>query len=475
VSEEQWINLPVDDDYVEDSIGSKERLGPARFKVKFKKASLAGFRVKIIPKGGDHEKYSAAERKRNSNFRVRVSASATNNAQKEVVLEKEVFLSAAGGNEYKIQAKYKKTEVESGLLLSSRRKLFYQVMSMTGISAGSTATLEQAFWNPGKKFFIEMRKRGGTPHVKYLPCLDGDNDDDFIRSSAKGYQLKKYKPYAFGVNFVNYIATPEELEIERAVNFTLPSKISQWNAGDQEWTVKLPSNLWYELDPADDAKRRWLKGCELWFEPDAAPGTKEIVPIAAGDIVPSGAKTGAHGGRKELKVRVPVNDANRNLFTERKGKWKIKLKLLFVRGFSAGFAYNAINLIAIATKAWWNDSTSGAEYVLNHEIGHKVGMVADGKGKSPDTHAHLYGDKRGVNDQDHQGPHCSNGAAWDASKKRGKRWSGTPKCVMFGATGIGGTRAPPEFCDECAPIVRKLDLSDTRLLQTGFRISMDEY
>lgn len=475
MSTEQWINLPEDDDYVADSIKSKERLGTARFKVKFKKASLSGFRVKIIPQGGDHESYSKKERNRNENFRVRVTGSATNGAKKEVVLDKRVYLNAAGGNKYKIQAKYKKKVIESGLELESRRKLLYQVMSMKGIAAGPTDTMEKAFWEPSKKFFIEMKKQGGNATVDYIPCLDGQNHDKFIRSSAKGYTLAKYKPYAFGINFVEYIATPEEITLEREVSFTLPSKISKWSPSDRIWTIKLPGKLWYELDPDDDRNMRWLKGCSLWFEPDGSPGVKNKMRVLKSDLTPSGAKHGAYGGRSELKVRIHVDEAERGLLFSRKGKWKIRLKLICVKGFSAGFAYTGINLVAIATKSWWNDSTGGAAYVLNHEVGHKIGMVADGKLKSPDSHANLYGEKRGVNDQDHKGPHCSKGAAWDATKKRGKRWSGTPGCVMFGATGIGGKRAPVEFCGDCAPIVRKLDLSADVLKQRGFKISMEEY
>src|SRR5690606_39232436 len=190
MSEEQWINLPEDDDFVADSIKSKERLGSARFKVKFKKASLAGFRVKVIPLGGkDHESYSKGERNRNENFRVRVTGSASNQGKTEVVLDKKVFLNAAGGNKYKIQAQYKKKVVESGLELETRRKLLYQVMAMRGITAGSTATMEQAFWQPGKKYFVEMKKQGATATVAYIPCLDGANHAKFIRASAAGYTL----------------------------------------------------------------------------------------------------------------------------------------------------------------------------------------------------------------------------------------------------------------------------------------------
>src|SRR5690606_9116803 len=138
------------------------------------------------------------------------------------------FLNAAGGNQYKIGALYKKKEVHSALVLESRRKLLYQVMSMAGIAAGSTASLEAAFWQPSKKYFIEMKKQGPVASIKHFPVLDGTNRSDFIRAAAKGYTLKKYKPYAFAVAFVEYIAKPEPVTIEKEVSFTLPGKTAKW-------------------------------------------------------------------------------------------------------------------------------------------------------------------------------------------------------------------------------------------------------
>ncbi|MBT8070341.1 MAG: hypothetical protein KJO80_07905, partial [Gammaproteobacteria bacterium] len=71
--------------------------------------------------------------------------------------------------------------------------------------------------------------------------------------------------------------------------------------------------------------------------------------------------------------------------------------------------------------------------------------------------------------------HCTKGAAWDATKARGRRWSGNPGCVMFGSNAIGANKAPKEFCSDCSKIVRKLDLSGATLKLGGFKVSMDEY
>lgn len=97
-------------------------------------------------------------------------------------------------------------------------------------------------------------------------------------------------------------------------------------------------------------------------------------------------------------------------------------------------------------------------------MGHRFGMVAyghrsdiDGHRKLPDGPANFYSDATGVNYGGHRGPHCGKGATYDSATDW---WSGDPKCVMFGANGIGSNDAPKEYCDECTPIVRKLDLSE---------------
>jgi hypothetical protein len=105
----------------------------------------------------------------------------------------------------------------------------------------------------------------------------------------------------------------------------------------------------------------------------------------------------------------------------------------------------------------------------------EISASAAMKNTLPNSHPNLYGDIRGTNDQDHQGPHCSKGAAWDSTKPRGQRWSGSPGCTMFGATGIGANKAPEGFCSDCSKLVRKLDLTGPTLKLGGFRVSMDEY
>jgi len=496
MSKEQWVNLPRESKFVEDKIKKKRRLDFVRIIVKFKKESLSTYRLKINKVGGnDFEDYEVNEKRRNINFQIRgMPGVVTNDGKKEIACTYDIYLNAAGDNEYEIEATHKGKTVTGTWSYKSRRKLFYQVMKMRGCPTVPMTKMEDEFWKPARKHYIEMKKKGAESTVKFIPCLDGSNATEFIKESAKGYTLKTHKPFAFGITFVNYAATPEDKSITRSIDFTLPSRAAQRRLGTQTLTFDVGSQLWFELDPDDDARKRWYRRIWLWFEPDSNPAAKQYVRIRKRMVEPTGAKLNTYGGRRELKITFPQNTIRRNASTEKEGKWKVRMDLTLVRGFSAGFAYNGINLLGICTKVWWRDKElSGAPQVVVHEVGHKVGMAAHGdrlaygdtveaildsfarKNTLPNSHSDLYGDIRGTNNQDHLGPHCAKGASWDPTKARGERWSGNPGCVMFGATSLGGTASPITFCSDCSKNVRKLDLTGPSLKLGGFKISMEEW
>lgn len=479
---EQWVNLPRESQYVEDEISDIKRLDFVRFKVKFKKALLSGYKLEIRKVGGaNFENYEANEQKRNINFKVvGLPGVLTNDGATEVTYEYEIYLNAAGDNEYEIVATHKGKEVTSPFTVKSRRKLFYQVMKMQTCPTVSMKRMEDEFWNPGRKHYIKMKKKGAKSTVKLIPCLDDKTDDEFIKESAKGYTLHTHKPYAFGMTFVNYIATPEVLTITKEAKFT---------PGNPEWTVDLDRYLWWELSPKDDLFNRWYIDIQLWFEPDSNPAAKDIAKIPKSMVEPFGPAKGAYGGRKQIKFNTPDFCFSKGFLKQTAGKWKVQMKLVCVEGFSGGFAYNNINLLAICTKAWWNPSIDGAVQTVIHEVGHKVGMVAHGdkpaygstpaeisasaarKNTLPNAPPKLYGDVRGTNDQEHMGSHCAKGATFEV----GQGWSGSPGCTMFGADAIGANKTPEGFCSDCSKAVRKLDLSYLTLKLGGFRVSMDDY
>lgn len=127
-------------------------------------------------------------------------------------------------------------------------------------------------------------------------------------------------------------------------------------------------------------------------------------------------------------------------------------------------------MTSISRRPLWEDMTSATrEQVWNHEVGHRFGMTAYGNKKAhhgtnirgfqnlPDGPSSFYYDiSDNKNYGGHRGPHCGKGAVYN---KASDNWSGTPACVMFGANAIGSNSTPKEYCNDCEPIVRKLDLS----------------
>lgn len=130
---------------------------------------------------------------------------------------------------------------------------------------------------------------------------------------------------------------------------------------------------------------------------------------------------------------------------------------------TGGFSYpSGFALTTCCTKSWFEAKTpSGSDVIWNHEVGHRMNMVAYGdkttearRRKTPDAPPTIYGETP-TNQRGHQGPHCSKGATYSATAG----WSGTAGCVLFGATSLGGISSPLTYCDKCTDIVRKLDLS----------------
>jgi hypothetical protein len=139
---------------------------------------------------------------------------------------------------------------------------------------------------------------------------------------------------------------------------------------------------------------------------------------------------------------------------------RLRLRLSAVEGFSGGWSVSRTGVIVVATMGHWVKAKDDRECILLHELGHFIGMVANGKVFAPIAPAHYY------TGQGHKGPHCSVGVTPRTTGllKRKTKWTGSPQCVMFGSTAAYDEAdkrhaSPVHFCDACKPVVKKLDLS----------------
>jgi len=510
----QYVNLPQDAKIAEAAGKDIKRLDFVRIKVTFQKSNMSGFRLVCKCLGGEKfENYEEDEKDRNINFKVRgLPRVLTNDGKTEVKFNYDLCLNAAGGNEYELEATHKGKTIKTSAKIESRRMLFYQTFVMVEPNKGpvpsvSTSKMETEFKGNGdNKYYIEMKKMADKSEVGFVKCKHDRNTTEVIKTIAKEYELEDLYPYAFGIAFVNYIATPKDHIVNRDVS----GLVAGLSPTSRNMIVELDKYLWYLLDDDDDWVDMWFKDLKLEFtpaaNPEGGPVTPTVLTINKRNVSPEGPKLRTYGGHKKLKIKFSEHRIRTSILNKN-GTWKLKGTIVTVKGYAAGSAFRGINLLLIATKAWWRDSDlSGVPNTIIHEVGHKVGMVAHGdtaigdkiidkalspnsktsaqgwaefnselsrKMKLPNSHDKLYGDNRGVNDKGHKGPHCEEGGpSYNAVSEE---WSGSPGCVMFGATSIGNNKAPGSFCGKCAKQVRKLDLSGKALKTGGFRVSMENY
>ncbi|MBI4955387.1 MAG: hypothetical protein HY908_25415 [Myxococcales bacterium] len=528
---EQWVNLDKDPKWVEDDITSEARVGHLHFEAKFSKgAKLVNFKIKVKEQP-NNATYNAQEKARNLNFTVQQGAGAASNLSKKTVkLERNVSLPAAGGNEYIVRAKYKQEQVESTKAVAARRRLFYYSVKMDSATLpaaeaiGDPATiltnLETDYWDPAKNYYLKLVKKGDATMALTKCLLMGEEDETGAtisnswgatraglladaKTALAGSRpdLQKRKPFNFVSVWCNYIATKGKTIINQeavtatgaVASATLPSwfgKLFGAKMANQTIYVLASEFLWHGLDDTDDANQNWLETVELDFE-DAA-GARSRIAIPNNRVTIADAARFAFGGHAWLQIDLTDADmagVRRRVFGQVTGRFRLRVKVRTVAGWTLGFAVPATNVIVVADKSQWQTVTdSGKKYVLNHEFGHKIGMTSQGgaaqtfnnenAANMPDAPASLYGNIHlgpTDNSRGHTGNHCGEGATWTAgafnaaTNRFDGTWTGAPACVMFGMDGVWDTAtntivpAPPGYCANCEPIVRKLDLGNAML------------
>ncbi|GAB4229322.1 MAG: hypothetical protein OHK0028_03360 [Deltaproteobacteria bacterium] len=480
-----WVNLEKKDVFAKDGIPSKSHMTQwVGVTVRFREIFGEDFKMRLVPwppgSGNKNAVYSENERKRNTNFRFwKIPLQRKEGKDKKVFLQESAHLRPSGGDQYKIEAKYGEKVVVSPTILETRRRLYYEVISMKGGDClDSFSDFETTFEGKADKFFIEMKEKGGARNgMVFLKTLRDGNTENFLAAARKAYSIKDYEPYAVAVVFANYIAEKKSLLLEDRIDLSAPSKlvmpitmnpfsftrdVIQWS--DFEFVVNVKNAageaeyLWHGLDDQDDRNREWVK--RAYFFPENGDAFK----IDTATITTEGGKKGSLGGYSKVRVRIPKEKVKKMMGVI---KGTLFLDLNVVDGFSGGLSYTEMNLIVICTKSWWEkERQHDMLQVIVHEMGHKIGMVANGAGTKPDKPAPdkpggFYSDREeGKNYEGHRGPHCNVGCAYTQASDS---WTGVPGCVMFGATSCGASPSPATFCADCAKVVRKLDLDGSRL------------
>ena len=474
----QWVNLSKNDIFKDSTIGSLDRCGKAALEITVEKADKPlGYTLKIIPVDGN-VRYTPEEEKRNPNFQMTKSKIGVIDAK--TLRIDDIQLPAAGGNKYRVEV----TDANGNVVtddteIETWRRLYYQVIAMDDGKTNKVVPYSLARMEVhGKRYFIELKKQGTDAKMPYIKTIKSSGSDDPPRSTdpeinenqfaaavKKAFTLAPdFRPLGMAAVFSEYIASFDREKVKRVVTIGIPHPHCAWN--DTGLTVECDYDLWFGLDDADDAAKKWFIDGYIDYVDPEAPGSGQSYFVSRDSIRIAGPKRYAHGGHRAVEIK--IDEPLRRLLGRRRGQITVLLEINIVAGWTNGFSwqpYRDVRLITCARRTMWEDMPAiTQEYTWNHEVGHRFGMTAWGhsthgdkkaRNKLPDGPSTLYGENRGVNDNGHQGPHCGNGASYD--KNTG--WSGTPKCVMFGANGTYTAHAPSDYCELCAPIVRKVDLS----------------
>jgi len=437
---EQWVNLFKIDNFVEDEITSEHRLGRFKVKVTLKNGEAEYLKVRLVAEGSDNIEYSDSEKRRNINFKLVKTQPIMTSGDAETELEQEFWLPAAGGNKYKIEAMYKGDVKATSKVIESRRKLFYQIITMRGLTIPSDFSgFEDEYWNEAKKYYIKL-KNIGTAEIDRIENIGSRSDSNALKESAKAvysgqdYDFGSAGSYCVAVIFTDHLAVKDA---GKTLRWNYNGSISKTT--NRNLTIRYASPgqavgnhyLWRDLvtgeGPNISATFTDHTGAEHDVTSDISLGPVEV---------------GSSGIKKLIFSPANLPDS---FFEDASNSGFLSITFDAVNRMRAGLALGD-NVIVICTRAWWRDTPSSKMLdVMVHELGHKIGMVSDGTGKKPDATSKQY------TGQGHVGSHCSNGYSYDAGTSTWSNGAGD-KCVMYGST--NGVRA---FCGECEAPVRKAD------------------
>ena len=430
----QWVNLPQDAKWVDkdNDVPNKDRLGQKpRFKVAFSKPGRHGFKVKAEA-GEDNADYTDPEKGRNAKFKWQDKEKEyTTDGDGTKIVAADFFTTCAGLDQFQLVAEDKNNNpsVATGWL-TTKRLAYLVVIKMKGMaSAASLDSMEGEFSSHGIEI-IDL------PAVEIDRMANiGTTEEATFKTKCKtafdGSDGKKKSPYAVAIAFTEHLAVKNPNQTLELPSVTvgpgedpvdIPVMARGLRAGDGMGT----RHLWKDLVAGES----WFVSAT--YVPDGGGSNANIIEASC-TALPLGASACA-------TVRVDVTGLP-------VGTGTIRLKVNVVDRMRGGLSFPDGNLICICTKAWWEDIDAAEQNTTaTHEMGHKVGMVSDGTGKLPDKVTTLY------NGKGHVGNHCH----FDLPVQASYAGVSGNKCVMYGAVGTGTTSA---FCENCAPAVRKMDLS----------------
>jgi type VI secretion system secreted protein VgrG len=441
-SVKQFVNLSASDSSVDGKIvpniyraGNKIRL-----KVFFNKPGTYPFMVKCEPLDGNAQ-YTPGELARNARFAYqKEQKSYTTGSDGSLALPLEdFFVGAAGKDKYVFRATDASGVTVSTGILEVHRLIYYVELKMRSLTtcAASLALVEQVY----AKHHIKLLKLPAV-EMAYMPNIGDDDVDTFHANAMSAYSESlavEKQPHVIAIAYTGHLAVKREnfrvLQSVGVGSGSAPALITIAAQPDASTLISEAYFLWQGLEPGESwfVSARFIKAGGSATDVINIPREK-CRPVPSSSASPQEAQV----------VQIDVSALPHATGT-------IELVVNIVDQMKGGISLFGGNLICVCTKAWWSavDAKMQNEVVV-HELGHKMGMAPDGRRKLPDKTDSWYDDAKG-----HRGNHCFYGLSASQTRYDSDADVNLSKCVMYGAT-----NGHSDFCVNCAPAVRKVDLSD---------------
>lgn len=420
---EQWVNVTRHTKWFGDGLLDVKRMTETvKVTIQFdQRARATGF-LSVVAASTNAD-YSATEiPRRNAIFTLPDFNMRQFQTDETGKYEIDINVGSAGGNEYAFTVKDGSGNELRSDVIKTRRKLYFQVIRMSDVTAPSAANItgmKNQFWNPTKRIYLKMVEyaAGRTIATRVNYDMSLTSVVNSVKRQARRVYNNSKAPNAFVAVFVNKIG-PSALEV-RAVSATI---------GAGNFTLNTLKTLMDIVDPAVDyyISIVWISGTSV-----------QIVTKAK--ITRSGNKA----------MVIDTTGLTR-------GAGTILYSVMVCTGPLGGLSYGGSNFTVIGTR--FTTPLVGRPLpsalvmgILVHEIGHKIGMVPGTQSDrvlDVQTATHYTG-------RDHQGNHCAHGVPKPFPPSFNSARGISPDCTMFGNASTVSTSV---FCTECQKSLRKLDL-----------------
>ncbi|NNG24989.1 hypothetical protein [Telluria aromaticivorans] len=437
----QFVNLSRSANFVDGSIvRSLDRVGYSpRVKICFDRPGNHHFTVKCLPLDGN-AKYSSEELARNARFKWQSEPKSytTDSGGSLILPAQDFYVSAAGHDRYFFQATDDSGKTITTGNLEVQRLIYYIELKMRSLSTcAKDLSIAQEEYT---KHNIKLLKLPSV-EMTYMPNIGHDEKGKFLDHATTAFRSSdavNKAPHVIAIAYTGQLAVKKDgirmLETSIQVGPNATPVIIQ--VKEKTPSSPLPEHrfLWKGLTENDS----WFVSARFVKEGGKLTDVIQI-PLEKCSALPM-----PETSQSSMEVSIDVSDLPKAIGS-------IELIVNVVDKMRAGMAFGGMNLICVCTMAWWETiEQTEQNQIIIHELGHKIGMVADGRRKLPDKPPTWYDNEKG-----HVGDHCFHGLPANRSRYDLNGDEKQSKCIMYGTT-----NGRSDFCINCAPIVRKLDISE---------------